>query len=158
MVNSENPNDIDWFTQVVLIKKFMPNFNVALGNIKGFKTIEFSVSLPYQQFKFDFMIAYKPKFKYGVQLHQPLLFCKNNDIIRHIDAHINIDGQICYFYPGDLSYKSGISCLYAIQAAIKWADCYNYWIHNKLGGWPCSEMPHGSYAPASFEIHRPLLF
>jgi len=147
---------LDWFVQKVLIEKDLPLLKIKYIE-GGIKTIEFSITLPGQTYIFEFSIWYSIKFDHGVQVHQPFLFCKNKDVVRHADAHINSKGQICYFYPADLSHKSGISCSYAIKAAIKWADCYDFWIKNPMGGWPCKEMPHGSYAPAYFNIHRPML-
>ncbi|MFD0765819.1 hypothetical protein ACFQZI_13230 [Mucilaginibacter lutimaris] len=147
---------IDWFVQKALIERDLPLMKVKYHEAK-IKSIAFSVSLPGQSYIFVFLIVYFAEFRHGVQINQPYLYCRNDDIIRHIDNHINSKGQICYFFPGDLSYKSGLSCLYAIQAAIKWADCYNYWFKNQMGGWPCKEMPHGSYAPAYFNIQRPML-
>ena len=147
----------DWFVQKALINAHLPSLDVKFYEIDDLKGIEFSVCLPNQKYKFNFFIIYKPAFNYGVQLYQPELYSINTDIVRHIDNHINSQGQICYFFPGDLTYKSGISCLYAIHAAIKWADCYDYWSKNIIGGWPSTEMPHGSYAPFFFNIKRPML-
>lgn len=147
----------DWFVQRMLISLHLPSLKMDFYEVDSLKGIEFSLSLPNQKSKFNFFVLYKPAFKYGVQLNQPELYCTNNDIVRDIDNHISSKGQICYFFPGDLTYKSGISCMYTIQAAIKWADCYDYWSKNKMGGWPCSEMPHGSYAPSYFNIKRPMI-
>lgn len=149
--------EIDWFVNYSLIKAHFPDLKVVYGEKAGIKIISFSIFLPASTYAYKFLIYYKPQFVKGVQQIQPLLFCGNPDIIRDTDNHINLSGQICYFFPGDLTFKSGISCLYAMQAAIKWSDCYNYWLKNKIGGWPAAEMPHGSYAPAYFNINRPLL-
>lgn len=150
-------NGIDWFVQKALIKSALPELVIQIYEGGITKVIEFSIKLPNRSSLYDFKIVYYPFFKDGVQLYQPELFCKNRDIIRDIDNHINSEGQVCYFYPGDLSPKSGISCSYAILAAIKWADCYDYWFKNQIGKWACAEMPHGSYVPDIFGIHRPMI-
>jgi hypothetical protein len=147
----------DWFVQKMLILKHLPSLEIEYHETTEIKWMKFFICLPGQKKRYEFFIKYLPQFKYGIQVFQPELFCCNTDIVRTMDNHISSSGQICYFFPGDLTYKSGISCLYTIQSGIKWADCYDYWTKNQLGGWPSKEMPHGSYAPAYFNIHRPML-
>jgi hypothetical protein len=148
---------IDWFVQVALINRFLPNLKVKYLIQSKFHVLKFDVQPKAGGRIFRMEVKYFFADAHGVQLYQPFLYCNNIDIVKHIDNHIFASGGICYFYPADLSHRQGISCLFAIQCAIKWCDCYSYWEENKAGGWPCNEMSHGSYHPAFFNVHRPLL-
>jgi hypothetical protein len=159
LTNNEFQVKIDWYVQEVLINLYLSKIPFIIEDDKGknFKILSFDVQPKKNGLIFKMKIYYQPIFKNGVQQMQPLLFCLNDDIRGDIDNHISKTGNICYFYPGDLSHKSAISCLYCMQCAIKWCDCYSFWLDNQEGGWPCKEMPHGSYHPNLFNISRPFI-
>lgn len=147
----------DWFVQLELINLYLPKMKIEIYEEGQLKRIDFNVRLSGEKFIFKMRLFYRPVFNKNVQMIQPILFCLNEDIERDIDNHISKSGSICYFFPGDMSHVSGISCLYCIQCAIKWCDCYSFWLKNKSAGWPGKEMPHGSYFASRFDILRPSL-